>query len=271
VSSDAKCGSELRCTVCGGGQFAHQRVLWDGLIAEWQLNPAEADYIDRQQGTCCENCRSNLRSIALADAIRACVGTDMILLDWVETYAARSLAVLEINEAGTLSWVLRRLPKHRLGEFPNVDMMSLPFEDGRFDLVVHSDTLEHVPDPRLGLRECRRVLSPDGGGLCFTVPMIVGRVTRSRAGLPMSYHGSANTEAGDLSVKTEFGVDAWTYLFEAGFDAVTTHAIGYPAATSLLARRVNPTASRSGWPRADVMFGKVMRKLHVRKDSAAPR
>ena len=42
------------------------------------------------------------------------------------------------------------------------DMQALPHADGAFDLVVHSDTLEHVPDPVRGLAECRRVLKPRG-------------------------------------------------------------------------------------------------------------
>ena len=38
----------------------------------------------------------------------------------------------------------------------------MPQPDETFDLVVHSDTLEHVPDPVRGLAECRRVLKPHG-------------------------------------------------------------------------------------------------------------
>ena len=49
---------------------------------------------------------------------------------------------------------------------------------GTYDLVVHSDTLEHVPDPVRALQECRRVLRPLGA-CCFTVPIVVGRLTRS--------------------------------------------------------------------------------------------
>ena len=55
--------------------------------------------------------------------------------------------MLEINEAGTLHPILRMLPRHRLVSYPEVDMTRLPFADRSFDLVVHSDTLEHVPDP----------------------------------------------------------------------------------------------------------------------------
>lgn len=206
----------MQCTVCGGRSFSHKSVLWDALISEWQLSPVEAAYIDRQQGTCCDDCHSSLRSIALANAIRAYAATDLVLLDWVETGFARSLDVLEINEAGSLTWVLKRLPKHRIGRFPAVDMTKLPYENDRFDLVVHSDTLEHVPDPMQGLRECRRVLCEDGA-LCFTVPVIVGRMTRSRAGLPLSYHGDRNVLTNDLAVVTEYGADVWTLSWQRDF------------------------------------------------------
>ena len=38
----------------------------------------------------------------------------------------------------------------------------LPFEDGRFDVVVATQMLEHVPDPARVLREAHRVLRPGG-------------------------------------------------------------------------------------------------------------
>jgi len=42
------------------------------------------------------------------------------------------------------------------------DLLDLPLEDGRFDLVVCFEVLEHLEDPERGLDELKRVLSEDG-------------------------------------------------------------------------------------------------------------
>ena len=228
--------SAIPCGLCGGTVFSGQKVLWPGLINEWQLSPAEAAYVDRQQGEQCTQCGANLRSIALANAIRAHLSTDEVLIRAALSEEAKEIAILEINEAGMLTPVLKKFGRYVFGAYPEVDMHALPFESGTFDLVVHSDTLEHVSNPVHALTECRRVLKP-GGALCFTVPVIVGRMTRTREGLPKSYHGGAATRADDFSVATEFGADAWTYVLEAGFTDVSIHTFAYPAATAFLAKR----------------------------------
>ena len=224
-----------RCATCGHDGIVDVDVLSPALVAEWDLAPAEVAYVNRQQGRHCTRCRSTLRCMALATAILRFAGAPGTLADWVRTDAARALSVLEINEAGGVSAFLAQLPRREFALFPRVDMQALPHADGAFDLVVHSDTLEHVPDPVRGLAECRRVLR-EGGACVYTVPMIVGRHTRSRAGLPPSYHGTPADGAGYL-VHTEFGADAWRWPLAAGFAEVRAVAVEAPAAHAFTAIR----------------------------------
>jgi len=222
------------CPCCGAKDFVSSKVLWPALIAEWGLDPYETEYIDRQQGTACARCGANLRSMALALAITRACGYVGPLVDWVNTEMAARLAVLELNGAGSLTPVLRRLPGHVEAAYPQVDMLAMPFRNGSFDLVLHSDTLEHVPNPVRGLAECRRVLRV-GGACCFTVPIVIGRLTRSRDGLPPSYHGAPEARLADYIVQTEYGADAWRHAMEAGFREVRLIRAEFPAALAIVA------------------------------------
>ena len=158
-----------------------------------------------------------------------------LLQQFVDSPSAKDFRVLEINEAGTLSAFLARLPRHQLIRYPDVDMMNLPIDDCTWDFVVHSDTLEHVPDPLKGLSECRRVLRP-GGACIFTIPIIVGRMTRRRKGLAPSYHGSSANPV-DFLVHTEYGADFWAEIFQAGFSECRISSLGFPAAQAIAAVR----------------------------------
>jgi SAM-dependent methyltransferase len=233
------------CRICGGDAFSHHDVLWGELVDQWGLSGREVDYINIQQGTCCTGCGSNVRSIALADAMLRYVCTTSTLKEWVTTDAARTCEILEINEAGSLTNILSLLPGHQLVRYPDCDMMALPFECGSFDLVVHSDTLEHVPDSSRGLRECRRVLRP-GGACIFTVPVVVGRLTRSRKGLPLSVHGSEGCTDASLMVHTEFGADVWCQVLESGFDDCRVVPYRYPAGIALVAGVFETAATKGG-------------------------
>ena len=162
------------------------------------------------------------------------MGTEATLRDAVKSQ--KRLVILEINEAGHLTSTLKQLDGYVFGAYPHLNMHAIPYESGTFDVVIHSDTLEHIQNPVHALRECRRVLRP-GGALCFTVPVIVGRLSRDRSGLPKSYHGDPNLPLDDFVVHTEFGADAWVYIMQAGFDNVSIHSVGYPAATAFVARK----------------------------------
>jgi ubiquinone/menaquinone biosynthesis C-methylase UbiE len=160
-------------------------------------------------------------------------GFSGVFLDFVVSRQFAGRRLLEINQAGGLTPYLERCRSRTFAAYPKVDMMEMPYGDGAFDVVVHSDTLEHVPNPVRGLAECRRLLSV--GGICaFTVPIVVGRQSRSRSGLRPSYHGSGEDPA-DYIVQTEYGADVWCQVIEAGFRNCTLHSLEYPAAIAIVA------------------------------------
>jgi len=222
------------CPVCGGTSFDQTKILWPELISEWELKAHEVDYIDEQQGFFCTTCRASLRAMTLARAIMTVFRFQGLFREWV---ANLTLAVLEINEAQMLTSLTSKIHGHVLAKYPEVDMHALPYPDCSFDLVIHSDTLEHVADPVTALGECRRVLKP-GGYLAYTVPIVVGRLSRSRAAMAPSYHGAAGANAADHLVYTEFGADFWDYTMRAGFDRVEIFTYRYPASVAIIASKL---------------------------------
>ena len=221
------------CPCCGATSFEQAYVLWQSLIDSWKLAPNEVAYINRQQGYYCTNCQSNLRSMVLAQAVMRCFGYEGLLCDFVVDSRMQQLRVLEINEAGTLTRWLNQLSNHTLASYPDVDMTLLPYKAESFDLVIHSDTLEHVPHPVRALSECHRVLAIPGFCI-FTVPMLVDRFTLSREGMPPSYHGYGDVDLSDFLVHTEYGNDAWRQVILAGFQECRISALDYPSAHALV-------------------------------------
>lgn len=144
--------------------------------------------------------------------------------------------ILHLNETNALAPALERLGRvtgtvyrpdrplgTRIGAFRNEDMTRLSFGDGRFDLAVHSETLEHLADYDRALAEVRRVLKP-GGLQVYTIPLLYARTTRQRMRpdasgrlepcLPPSHHGDA-----EFPVVWEFGGD-WIRRRAASIQAV---------------------------------------------------
>lgn len=221
------------CACCGHKYFQQETVLWRSLITEWELTAEEVSQIDRQQGYRCLKCGANLRSMALAFAIMRCFGQSGQFDVFVRKRSFRSIRLLEVNGAGDISQYLSTCRHRTLVSYPDVDIMSLPFASGTFDLVVHSDTLEHVENPISALMECNRVLKP-GGYCAFTVPIVVGRMTRSRAGMPPSHHGIEQARPHDYLVHTEYGVDAWRHLVLAGFEDTRVYCLEDKTAYALV-------------------------------------
>jgi SAM-dependent methyltransferase len=235
--------------VCGGQTFKYHPVLWKSLIEEWELNEDEIEYINYQQGYCCESCGSNIRTMSLAKAIMNTYDqkkSSLIFTDFIRTRIFKKLRILEINETGLHSYLVKNtdsklssffnLSQYKYIEYPEYDMTHLNLESESYDLIIHSDTLEHVNNPLKALKEILRVLSSTGKTI-FTVPIILNKLSRSRDKLKPSYHGSENEHKYDYKVYTEFGSDIWTYLLNAGFSKCSIYNFFSPAGIAIMGEK----------------------------------
>ncbi|MEA3033371.1 MAG: hypothetical protein QOH86_1387, partial [Sphingomonadales bacterium] len=245
-----------RCPACGRhARLRRSAVLWPALVEEWELTPELHRAIDEREGIACIRCGSSLRARQLAqvlvDRLNARLGTRYRWLDALcRGPEAAGLRIAEINAVSGLHQFLAKLAGLEYSEYgsedpavPSQDLTALGYEDGRFDLVVTSETLEHVPDFGRALAEIRRVLKP-GGLNVFTVPIRWDRPTRRRARtedgrvvhlLPPSYHGTAETGAQDLLVFYEFGSDTAPIVEAAGFRVETVSDPARPVLTTFVA------------------------------------
>jgi SAM-dependent methyltransferase len=250
---DRRADEAGRCVACGyDTTFAFNSwTIPDEMHAFW-AEPSVSRAYTRRESTFCRFCCSNGRVRRIAEVLvdlygpRGCGS----FAELVEDPAFRELDVAEINTIGSLGSLhalLRRLPRlafsdyrgpDRLGEVidgtRNEDICRLTYPDAAFDIVLSSDTLEHVPDFRAALAETRRVLRP-GGRHIFTVPVLWMRATteaRARIGddgeiehlMPALYHGRGSGAyryipvGVDMLAFTEFGRDIVDYVREAGLE-----------------------------------------------------
>jgi len=89
--------------------------------------------------------------------------------------AEETSAVVGIDPAERFQEAAVRLGRERGMRnlhFALADGMALPFCDGSFDLVLSHAVIEHVADAPLYLRECARVLTPDGHVYLSTAPYL---------------------------------------------------------------------------------------------------
>ena len=207
-------------------------MLLPELIEQWALSPDEVAYINLQQGFCCAACKNNLRTMTLAAAVTRAFRFAGSFKDFCRNDPGiRQLTLVEINPVTNLSPFLEALPKHMLHSFPELDMQRMSFADSSIDIIIHSDTLEHVPDSKIALKESLRVLKLSGH-LFYTVPIIIGRLTRTRRGLQTSYHGR-KTNRDDWIVQTEYGADFWCEIFHAGFREASLTSLIFPASVAI--------------------------------------
>jgi SAM-dependent methyltransferase len=225
-----------RCIVCGRFRpmLYRRRVIPRRLEELWGLSPRLAEALARKESCDCAHCGAKLRCRRIAQVVLSLfpVGPPPTptrsLAEWVEHEEIRALRVAEINRIDGLHGQLARLPQFASSDYhpgaapgvvvdgiPSEDLTRLTYPDGSFDLVLTSESLEHVPDLDAALHEIRRVLAP-GGRHIFTVPLAVLRpdgTVEDRA-TRIAHPG------GDWGypVFTEFGADLPDLLSRAGFE-----------------------------------------------------
>ena len=201
------------CIHCGCRDFEQKAVIDDPLAVAWELSGRERRWLNQREGNCCGNCGMSKRVRMLLWSIRR------------RCPPGPELQILHLNQTNALAPALQNLGSvtetvHRSDRPPgsqvdgriNQDMSRLTFEDNRFDLAVHSETLEHLLEFDRALDEVRRVLKP-GGIQVYTIPLLSSRVTRQRmtrdasgrlvSRLPPSFHGCDR----EFPVIWEFGGD----------------------------------------------------------------
>jgi SAM-dependent methyltransferase len=235
-----------RCAVCGrwGPKLYRRWVIRPELERRSGASPQAIEAWALKESCDCVHCGSKLRARRIAEVIlnQYPIGDPpspaRSIRRWVESPEARSLRLAEVNEVEGLHRQLGRLPHFSPSEFRDdaipgeiVDgvrcerLERLTYEDESFDLLITSETLEHVPDLSAALAEILRVLRP-GGRHIFTVPMLPGvpetfpRSVLRADGSIEHRHPPIAHPGGDWGypVFTEFGADLPEILRRAGFE-----------------------------------------------------
>lgn len=207
----------MKCIVCGNPNpgWDYTQPVDVSLKKSWGINTGLAELFNYREGTLCQNCGVNLRATGLAKGILKHYRKTGEFSEWVKWANKTKLRVAEINPCHQLHEQLKKITQlttSNYGDKATEDIQNLSYDDNTFDLVLHSETLEHIDDPLKALDECRRVIKDDGV-VVFTIPMIWGRKTRRRAAiskgrvkniLPPAYHGYNKP---DYLVFWEFGRD----------------------------------------------------------------
>ncbi len=225
------------CSVCG----AETRFVRNSWVLSRELRRSWPDgFVDRES-MLCGDCGSSRRIRLLAAALLSLYAeTARSVRELVTEDRFRSLDVAEVNAVGRMHPFVAPHPRLTSVEYPEQDLQSLTWEDASFDLLLTSDTLEHVPDLDAALGEIRRVLR-SGGRHVFTVPVDPRlSATRSRAGLPEQHHGRGGgpyalvTRKADLLAHWDIAPDLPARMREAGFEteALGTGVEGVYAATA---------------------------------------
>lgn len=208
------------CYACGNDErWRYAKVINDDLTNTWSINDTIRNSFNARESMFCPKCECSFRLRQLAECITYVYGGSS-LLEIMADKSFSEMQIAEINSCGKLHNILYRHPNLKYSEFNSKenhirseDLEKLSYDNMSFDLVLTSDTLEHVPDITKALTEIRRILKP-GGKHIFTVPIVWSRKTRNRTNLEPSYHGAGEP---DYLVFNEFGHDMIDTIKATGF------------------------------------------------------
>ena len=217
-----------------------------------QLDPVSLQAYIERESLFCLLCSSNLRVRSLA-AVTAGIlvpGCESLVeaLDHPTVAATRIAEINAIGSGGSMHQFLEQHDELSYSEFRestdpgsivkgvrHEDLTRLSYPDASLDLILTSDTLEHIPASGAAFSECHRVLSHDGT-LVFTVPMTplvphtrvratvdnTGQITHN---VEPQYHGRGSGPfallpmASDMLAFVDFGLDVIDKLGAAGLEA----------------------------------------------------
>lgn len=181
------------CSICGrrGPKAFMLQAVGQELVSMWGLSEDEAFELRLKESLICPWCGSKHRARRIASVFF--LETGLAMLNRKAHPANDFGPVLVLNRIDGLDALFQGFPGTVLTDYVegsepgaivdgvrHEDACRLTFADETFTAVIHSETLEHVPDPDAALQEIGRVLKP-GGLHIFTVPMKPGtRTTEPR-------------------------------------------------------------------------------------------
>lgn len=215
------------CNVCGESArfFFNRWAIPASLTKDFRTKDVRDAY-RRRESMWCSNCGASTRERGLWAVLlehygeRARSAKEVVL-----EHHFSSLRTLELNRLNAGHRYLSSVPGLTYAEYPEEDIQALSYADETFDLLITSDTLEHVPDFRLGLKETRRVLRA-GGRHVLTVPLRPDLPTsQDRSGMDSIYHGTPpgplsflRPPTEDMVARHDFALDFVDEVRNAGFE-----------------------------------------------------
>jgi 2-polyprenyl-3-methyl-5-hydroxy-6-metoxy-1,4-benzoquinol methylase/glycosyltransferase involved in cell wall biosynthesis len=229
------------CVVCGchSSFRCDPTLIIPQLQKAWGISDNLVEAFNRKESMFCGHCGASLRIRRLAAVLIQTFAelkgiSSKSIVELIQNHEFRRLKIAEINACGVLHSYLKDHPNLYYSEWVShakagevhdgvrsEDLQQLTYPDNYFDIILTSETLEHVPDPDRAWREISRTLK--GGGFhIFTIPIVPWqRETIKRARvvggrredlLEPAYHSPWGRE--DVFVYTDFGMDVIEKLNE---------------------------------------------------------